>query len=75
MGTFERKILRKIFEPFCVEGEYRRRMKHKLYELYDDVELARRAKIQQLRWIGYVLRMDNHAQRKGRPTLGIPTRR
>ena len=38
-GMFKSKLLRKIFDPICVDGEYRRRMNH---ELYDDVELAKR---------------------------------
>lgn len=58
LGTFERKILRKIFGPICVDGEYARRMNHQLYELYDDVDLVRRVKIQRLRWLGHVVRMD-----------------
>ena len=48
LGTFERKIIRKII-PICVNGEYRRRMNHELYELYDDVELGTH---------GHVVRID-----------------
>ena len=40
LGTFERKILRKFFGPICVNGGYRRRMNHELYELNNDMELA-----------------------------------
>ena len=57
MGTFDMKILRKIFNHICVKEEYRRRMNHDLYELYDDVKLARRVKIQRLIWLGDVVRM------------------
>ena len=48
-GTFEIKILRKNFAPVCVDGKYSRRMNHELYELYDNVELARLVKIHRLR--------------------------
>ena len=61
LGTFARKILRNIFGSICVNGEYRIRMNHELYEQYDDVELARRVKIQRLRWLGHVVRMDGQA--------------
>ena len=61
LGTFERKILRKIFGPICGNAEYRRRMNHELYEQYDDVELARRVTNQRLRWLGHVVRMDGQA--------------
>ena len=36
LGVFERKILRKIYGPICVEGEYRCRMNH---ELYADIDI------------------------------------
>ena len=61
MGTFEREFLRKIFGPICVNLEYRRRINHELYELYDDVELTGRDKIQRLRWLVHVVRMDGQA--------------
>ena len=59
--TFEWEILRKIFGPICVNVEYRRRMNHELFELYDDVKLARRVKIQGLRSLVHVVRMDGQA--------------
>ena len=40
LGVFERKILRKIYGPFCDRGEWR-------------------IKIQRLRWLGHVARMDS----------------
>ena len=58
LGVFERKILRKIFGPLHVgNGEYR----DELYELYDDIDIAQRIKIQRLRWLGHVVRMDTNA--------------
>ncbi|XP_070138511.1 uncharacterized protein [Drosophila bipectinata] len=42
LGVFERKILRKIFGPICVDDVYRIRYNHELYELYGDVDVARR---------------------------------
>ena len=39
-------------------------MNPELYELYDDIELVRRIKIQQLRWLGHVIRMDDQAPAK-----------
>ena len=62
LGVFERKILRKIFGPLHVgNGEYRRRWNDELYELYDDIDIAQRIKIQRLRWLGHVVRMDTNA--------------
>ncbi|XP_062127293.1 uncharacterized protein LOC133839668 [Drosophila sulfurigaster albostrigata] len=61
LGVFERKILRKIFGPICVDDVYRIRYNHELYELYGDVDVASRVKSQRLRWLGHVARMDEDA--------------
>ena len=50
--------------PICVNGEYRRGMNHELYKLYDDVELVMHVKIEQLRWLGHVIRMDDQTPAK-----------
>lgn len=83
LGVFERKILRKIYGPICVDGEYRCRMNHELYELYADIDIVKRIKLQRLRWLGHVVRMEENApakkafeyapgdgsRRRGRPKL------
>ncbi|XP_070137322.1 uncharacterized protein [Drosophila bipectinata] len=88
LGVFERKILRKIFGPICVDDVYRIRYNHELYELYGDVDVASRVKSRRLRWLGHVARMDEDAparkvfdavivgtRRRGRPrTLQAETR-
>ena len=80
LGVFERKILRKIYGPIIENGEYRRRWNHELYELYPDIDVVRRVKIDRLRWLGHVSRMDqNEPARKvfedvleGRRKVGRP---
>ena len=82
LNTFERKILRRIFGPICEEGEWRRRYNRELYELYQDVDVVRKAKTRRLHWLGHIERMDNNApakrifesqppgsRRQGRPNL------
>lgn len=82
LGVFERKILRKIFGPVCVGEDYRIRWNDELYELYNDVDVAKRMNVQRLRWLGHVVRMDEEAparkvfdavvggqRRRGRPRL------
>ena len=58
LGVFERKILRKIYGPYCDNGDWRIRWNHELYEIYGDVDIAKRIKIQRLRWLGHIARMD-----------------
>jgi len=58
LGRFERKVLRVIFGPVCINGEWRRRFNDELYGLYNDIDLAKRVRINRLRWLGHLERMD-----------------
>ena len=58
LGCFEKKILRVIFGPVCIDGEWRRRYNDELYGLYSDTDLVSRIKVQRLIWLGHVERMD-----------------
>jgi len=83
LGVFERKILRKIYGPFCDCGDWRIRWNQELYELYGDIDIVKRIKIQRLRWLGHVVRMEDStparkvfesepgggSRRRGRPNL------
>lgn len=71
LGTFERKLLRRMFGPVCIGGEWRIRYNFELYQLYDDIDVVARIKIQRLRWLGHVARMDEDAPQK-RISLGLP---
>ena len=62
LGVFERKILRKIYGPFCYRGEWRIRWNQELYDIYDDIGVVKRITIQRLRWLGHVARMDSSNQ-------------
>ncbi|XP_055838279.1 uncharacterized protein LOC129906523 isoform X2 [Episyrphus balteatus] len=53
-------VLRAIFGPACIDGDWRRRYNNELYGLYKDANLAKRVKVQRLRWLGHVERMDNN---------------
>ena len=58
LDVFERKILRKIYGPFCDRAEWRIRWNQELYDIYDDIDVVKRIKIR-LRWLGHVARMDS----------------
>ena len=61
LGVFERKIIRKIYGSICVDGEYRHRMNHELYQLFSDIDIVRHIELQRLRWLVHVVRMDEDA--------------
>lgn len=83
LSVFERKVLRKIYGPVCDAGIWSIRWNHELYEFFVDVDIASRVKIQRLRWLGHIARMNNNApvrkvfdseagsgsRRRGRPNI------
>ena len=58
--TFERKILRTIFGPVLDQNRWRRRYNHELMQLYREPDIVRFTKINRLRWLGHVQRMDEN---------------
>ena len=48
LGVFERKILRKIYEPFCDRGEWRIRWNQELYDILYNILSEIGAKLQQV---------------------------
>ena len=59
LGVFERKILRKIYGPFCDRAEWRIRWNQELYNINDNIDVVKRIKLQRLRWLGHVTRIDS----------------
>ena len=49
LGQFERKVLRVIYGPVCIEVAWWRKWNDELYGLYSNIDLARRVKVQRLR--------------------------
>ena len=58
LAAFERKMLRRIFGPICVEGQWRSSYNDELYEMYGDLTVLQRIKRARLRWAGHVVRME-----------------
>ena len=57
--VFERRILRSIFGGVKVEENWRRRYNHELYQLYNEPDIVKYIKINRLRWLGHVQRMED----------------
>ena len=61
LGVFARKVLLKIFGPVRFSNDYRIRTNRELYELINNVDVAKRINDQRFRWLGHVVRMDEDA--------------
>ena len=59
LHTFERKVLRTIFGPVYDQNRWRRRFNHELMQLYGQPDIVRTTKVNRLRWLGHVQRMDD----------------
>ena len=57
ISRFERKILRRIYGPVKEGDNWRRRYNAELYELYKEIPLTRKIKVNRLRWAGHLMRM------------------
>lgn len=57
LNMWERKILRKIFGPVCLNGEWRIRTNDEVYRLYEDPPITTEIKRARIRWLGHVERM------------------
>ena len=64
LAAFERKMLRRILGPVCVEGQWRSRYNDELYEMYGDLTVVQRIKFARLRWAGHVVCMETDVARK-----------
>ena len=53
----ERKILRSIFDPICVGGEWRKRTNQELNTLLNEPDIVKIIKLGRLRWAGHAIRM------------------
>ena len=58
LNVFERKVLRMIFGPVFINGEWRSRLNDDLYHIYNDVTIVSKIRTQRLRWLGHIARMD-----------------
>jgi hypothetical protein len=58
LGFFERKTLRAIFGPTNDNGEWRIKYNDELYTVYKENDIVTYIKINQLRWAGHVIRLE-----------------
>jgi len=61
LGVFERKILRAIFGPTNDNREWRIKYNNELYTLYKESDIVTYIKINQLKWAGHIIRMEEQS--------------
>ena len=64
LDLLERKVLRMIYGPVCIEGEWRTLYNHELYLLYGEATVTRKIRTQRLRWLGHLSRMSEDSVAK-----------
>lgn len=76
LAVWERKVLRKIYGPKTINGQWRMRNNMELYELYKEPDIVIYIKRARLRWFGHVERMGEERLPKklliGRPDGNRP---
>jgi hypothetical protein len=60
LSVFERRILGCIFGAVQVNGVWRKRYNHELYELFNEPGIVIYIKINRLGWTVHVIRVDNN---------------
>ena len=83
LSIWERKILRRIYGPVCIDGEWRIRSNQELRDLYKKLPIVHELKVRRLSWLGHVERMnDSRAVKRvfrenpgGRRLKGRPRKR
>jgi hypothetical protein len=62
--AFERKILRKIFGPVCINGSSRLRYNEELYSKYRSADVITHIKLRRMERAGHVHRMQSSRIKK-----------
>ena len=71
LRVFERQVLRKIYGVVRVDDDFRIRFNSELCKLLNNIDVMQRINIQSLRWLGYVVSMEEDAPAKPVFDVGI----
>jgi hypothetical protein len=63
-NIFERKTLRKIYGPSCVNGVWRIKYNDELYNIYKEPSIVKMIKIARLKWLGHVVSIEDKPCKK-----------
>jgi hypothetical protein len=75
LAAFERKILRKIFRPVCINGSLRLHYNEELCSIYKSADVITHIKLRRLEWAGHVHWMQSSRIVEGRILGGKPVGR
>ena len=57
--TFERKILKRIYDPIQDKGRWHPSWNSEIYKFYKDLNIVDNIKIRKLGWVGHIIRMED----------------
>jgi hypothetical protein len=60
VATFERKVLRKIYDPICDNGRWRIRCNNELYQFFGEPGIIKETKARRVRWPGHLFRTNEN---------------
>lgn len=83
LAVFERKVLRRVLGAVFDGNNWRRRHNNELMKIYNDLDIVAYIKVNRLRWIGHVSRMEKtrkayqvcYSRPEGKRTRGRPRNR
>lgn len=62
LNIFERKVLRRIYDPVFENGEYKRRTNQELYQMFYKPIISWYLKSKRLEWAGHIWRLEGIAK-------------
>jgi hypothetical protein len=57
--TFEKKILKRIYDPIQDKGRWHSSWNSEIYNFYKDLNIVDNIKIRKLGWVGHIIRMKD----------------
>jgi hypothetical protein len=64
LDVSERQVIWKKYGPVSVKGHWPSEYNHKIYKLYNEMELTKNTRLRGLQWVGHVMTMKEEKEPK-----------